>query len=127
MAMTATLEAWLAERLLEQRLVVGISRRPIQKAAGIRNGVVQQERVVLGAGRLHVAVIGDKAGHEADGQPVGQNVLRPVVIVRAGRIVAVDADRDGRQAGLVGDFRGQRGELLGEGGVGGRVVLARRC
>ena len=66
---------------------------------GSEIGVVQQERVALVAGRLHVAVIGDEAGHEADAQPVGQNVFRPVVIAGPGGIVAVDADRDGRQSG----------------------------
>ena len=68
-------------------------------------------------------MIGDKAGHEADAQPVGQNVLRPVVVDRAGGVSAVDADRDGRTPDRADDLCRQRGELLGERGVGGRVVL----
>ena len=37
--------------------------------------------------------------------------------------LAVDADRDGRQAGVASDLGRQRGKLLGEGRIGGRVVL----
>ena len=124
MAITVTLEAWLASVCWSSDFVVGIARRPIQKAAGIRNGVVQQERVAFVAGPLHVAVIGDKAGHESDAQPVGQtrsssSCYRPLPVGS----LAVDADRDGRQAGGAGDLGRQRGELLGEGRIGGRVVL----
>ena len=111
-----------AECLLKQRLVVGIARRPIQDAAGIRNAVVQQKRIVLAAGRLHVAVVGDKTGHESEGQSSGQHILGPIVILSAGGVFAVDADRDGRQTSGGGDLGRQRGELRGKGRVGGRVV-----
>ena len=68
-----------------------------------------------------------KPGTNPIGQPIRQNILRPIAVARAGRVAAVDADRDLRQSGRGLNLTGQRGELLGEGRVGGRVVLRRRC
>ena len=73
---------------------------------------------------LHVVVVGNEPGNEADRQAVGQHVLGPGVVAGAGRIAAVDADGDGGRPAAAVISAARRRELLGEGNVGRRIVLA---
>src|ERR1700686_1141577 len=68
-------------------------------------------------------MVGDEGRDKADVQTGGQDVSSPKIIAAAGRVAAVDADGNARQTGVGQDRRGQRGELLGKGDIGGGIVL----
>ena len=107
-----------AQGRLEQALVIGMARGPVQDTTRVRNSVQQECRVTLMPRPLHVAVVGDEAGDKADGLPLGQHVLRPVVVAGPW-VAAVDADAD---AGV--DLLRITGKGVGECSVSGRVTLS---